>query len=91
MITMSKADRLLEAFMSGERLTAKQIASRFGVSSARGLVNDLRNRGYAIYLNTTKNSHGDSVRRYRLGTPSRAVVAAGYRVLGASYGLENAA
>lgn len=91
MIAMSKSERLLEAFMSGERLTSKQIATRFGVTSARGLVNELRNRGYAIYLNTTKNSRGESVRRYRLGTPSRAVVAAGYRVLGASYGLENAA
>ena len=36
--------------------------------------------GYAIYANPTKTG----VTRYRLGTPTKAVVAAGYRALAAS-------
>lgn len=91
MNTMSKADRLLQALMNGEELTTRQIESRLNVVSARGLVHELRNRGYAIYLNERTDSRGNRVNRYRLGTPSRAVVAAGYRMLGSDYGLTKAA
>ena len=64
-----------------EALTAKQIAARFGIGNPTATVSDLRLRGgYAIYANPTKTG----VTRYRLGTPARAVVAAGYRAMAAS-------
>jgi len=80
-VTMTKKARLLEALRAGEQLTAKQIAARFGIANPTATVSDLRFDGFAVYANQRKNSDGDMVTRYRLGTPSRAVVAAGYRAL----------
>lgn len=77
-------DRLRTALVSnGEELTAKQIAARFGVSNPNDVVYQLRNNGYAIYLNKRVDTKGRVTYKYRYGTPSRAVVAAGYQTLGA--------
>ena len=84
---MTKTDKVIAAFKSGETLTAKQIVSRFGFAStgaARKTVSNIRLRGYAIYLNKSTDSRGRVKNKYRLGTPSRAVVAAGYRALAAA-------
>lgn len=80
--TQTKSKRLLEALKNGEQLTVKQIASRFGIANPTATVSDLRLRGgYAVYSNRHVNSSGRETFKYRLGTPSRAVVAAGYRAL----------
>lgn len=79
----TKKGRLLEALKNGEQLTAKQIAARFGIANPTATVSDLRFDGFAVYANPRKNKEGVVVTRYRLGTPSRAVVAAGYRALAA--------
>ena len=81
---MTKTDRVLEAFQNGEELTAKQISSRFGAGNPASIVQSLRFRGFAIYSNARTNSKGDVKNFYRLGTPSRAVVAAGYRAMAAA-------
>ena len=79
---MTKQQRLIEALQNGEQLTAKQIASRFGIANPTATVSDLRLRGgFAIYANQRTNSRGDTYTKYRLGRPSRAVVAAGYKAL----------
>jgi hypothetical protein len=76
-MTKSKSERLVEALSKGEELTAAQIKARFGIANPTATVSDLRLRGgYAVYA----NEHKTGV-KYRLGTPSRAVVAAGYRAL----------
>ena len=80
-VMMTKSQALLEAFKKGEQLTAKQITSRFGIANPTATVSDLRFDGYAIYANKRTNKRGDTFTKYRLGTPSRAVVAAGYRAL----------
>jgi len=80
--TKTKQARLLETLKSGEQLTAKQISSRFGIGNPTATISDLRLRsGYAIYANPYTNSEGRRGFKYRLGTPSREVVAAGYRAL----------
>lgn len=77
--------KLFEALVrNGEELTAKQISSRFGIANPHDAVYQLRMQGYPIYLNTHKNSKGEAVRRYRHGTASREIVAAGYRALAAN-------
>lgn len=82
MQTQTKQSRLLEALKNGEQLTSKQIAARFGIGNPTAAVSDLRLRGgFAIYANPYTNSDGKRSFKYRLGTPSRAVVAAGYRAL----------
>ncbi len=82
MTTLTKSERLVEALKTGEKLTAAQIKARFGIANPTATVSDLRlNGGYSIYANPTKDSKGRAVTKYRLGTPSRAVIAAGYRAL----------
>ena len=80
-MTVTKQSRLLEAFQNGEKLTAAQIKARFGVKNPTATVSDLRYMGYAIYANQHKDTKGRVSTKYRLGKPSRAIVAAGYRAL----------
>lgn len=86
-MNVTKQDRLLEAFKRGEQLTAKQIAQRFEIANPTATVSSLRFAGFPIYANKRTNSRGDTYTKYRLGTPTRQVVAAGYRAL-ASQGVE---
>ena len=79
---ITKRQRLIEALQKGEELTAKQITARFDIPNPTATISDLRIRsGYAIYANPKTNSRGDTYTKYRLGRPSRAVVAAGYKAL----------
>jgi hypothetical protein len=58
-------------------LTAQKMRSVFGVANPSALINDLRNEGHAIYLNTRINANGEKVAFYRLGTPTKRMVAEG--------------
>jgi hypothetical protein len=80
--TTSKANRVLTAFKNGTEFTAKQIESRYGVTSGRGVVQSLRKKGYAIFSNARTNSRGDTYNFYRLGTPTRKMTAAAFAVMG---------
>ena len=85
-MNVTKQSRLLEALQNGEQLTAKQITHRFGIANPTATVSDLRFAGYAVYANKRTNNRGETFTKYRLGRPSRAVVAAGYRAM--AQGLE---
>ena len=78
---MTKQERLLEALQSGEQLTAAQIKARFGIANPTATVSDLRYSGFAVYANKHTDTKGRVSTKYRLGRPSREVVAAGYRAL----------
>tara|TARA_R110002074_G_scaffold123683_1_gene259494 strand:- start:111196 stop:111477 length:282 start_codon:yes stop_codon:yes gene_type:complete len=82
----TKSSQVLSAFMAGEELSAGQLKQRFQVGNPTATVSALRMKGYAIYLNQgTKDSRGRlGVSKYRLGSPSRAVIAAGYQALAAA-------
>ncbi len=58
-------------------LTTNKMQKMFGVSNPSALINELRNEGNAIYLNTRTTSNGEKVSFYRLGTPTKRMVAAG--------------
>ena len=79
---MTKTDSVLAALKNGEELTAAQIRSRFSAGNPHDIIRSLRSAGHAIYLNERTNSKGEVTQKYRLGTPSRAMVAAAYAVLG---------
>jgi len=79
---MTKTDSVLKALLSGEELTASQIRSRFAVGNPHEVVRVLREKGYSIYLNERTNSKGEVTTKYRLGTPSRKMVALAYAVMG---------
>jgi len=80
-MTLTKQARVLEALQSGEALTAKQIGARFGVKNPTATISDIRHSGFAIYANQHKDTKGRVTTKYRLGKPSRAIVAAGYKAI----------
>ena len=77
----TKTAKVIAALESGVELTGKQIEARYNVANARALISSLRMQGYSVYLNKRTNSFGDTYSKYRLGTPTRSVVAAGYQAL----------
>lgn len=86
MSTTTKKAALLAALQKTYRgLTAAQIEARFQVSNPRATISDLRMDGFAIYANKHTDTKGRVKTFYRLGTPSRAVVAAGYKALAAGW------
>lgn len=79
--SITKSSKLLEALRKGEELTSAQIAARFGIKNPTATVSSLRFQGYAVYANQHSGTKGSTTTKYRLGTPSRAVIAAGYKAL----------
>jgi predicted ArsR family transcriptional regulator len=80
-MNVTKQSRVLEALQSGEQLTAKQITARFGVKNPTATISDIRLSGFAVYANQHTDTKGRVTTKYRLGTPSREIVAAGYRAM----------
>lgn len=79
---MTQKQRLASAFYNGAELTSKQIRSQFKIASPGKIVSLLRlEDGMAIYLNQRTDSKGRVTNKYRLGTPSRSIVAAGFRAV----------
>lgn len=70
---MSMTQKLATAFQTGASFTADQITSRFGLANPHEAVRQLRNNGYCIY-----NNRGT----YRLGTPTKRMVALANAVAG---------
>lgn len=73
-------ERILKVLKSGRQYTPAQLAGLTGTSedSIRPRISELRSEGFAIYTNSTKNGKT----AYRLGTPSRKMVAAAYALYG---------
>ena len=78
----TQATKVATALSNGAELTAKQISSRYGVKNVRAVISQLRSEGFSIYLNKRVSSFdGETYMKYMLGTPTKAVVAAGYKAL----------
>lgn len=81
-MTLTQKDKLRKAFFSGAQLTSKQIRAQFKIASPTKVVSNLRMQdGLPIYANKHVDTKGRKTTKFRLGTPSRAVIAAGYRAL----------
>lgn len=85
MSNLTQKQIVLEALRENtdKGLTPAQITARYGVANPSALVSDLRFDGFAIYANRHTDDHGRTKTFYRLGRPSRAIVAAGYRAMAA--------
>lgn len=82
MSNQTKTQKFIAALFNGEELTSKQISARFGIANPRATVSDLRmDFGLAVYANRHADKSGRQTTKYRLGKPTRRVVAAGYRAL----------
>jgi predicted RNA-binding protein (virulence factor B family) len=77
----TKTYRLFTALQSGERITASQATKRFGIKNVSAEVSRIRQNGFAVYADQRVAGNGVRVTEYRLGTPSRRLVAAGYRAM----------
>ena len=79
--TVTKEQKVLNALQEGRTLSSAQMKSFFNVGNPQAVVQQLRFKGFPIYLNTVTDTKGRTRNVYRLGTPSRAVIAAGYRAI----------
>ena len=82
MTTTTQTAKVANALSNGAELTAKQISARYGVMNVRAVISKLRSEGFSIYLIKRVSSvDGETYMKYMLGTPTKAVVAAGYAAL----------
>jgi hypothetical protein len=85
LFVMKSAKAKVLAYLSKDSdyntLTVAKMQSVFGVANPSATINELRNEGHAIYLNTRINANGDKVSFYRLGQPTKRLVAAGIAAL----------
>ena len=81
MASATKTDKVLTALQEGQEMTSAQISARWDVPNVGAVIQNLRFKGHSVYLNTHTDTKGRVTRKYRMGTPSRRVVAAGYKAL----------
>jgi len=85
---VSKKAKAIDLMVNkGLALTEGELANRLNTSAAgaRGVIRQVRAEGYAVYKNKgTKDAQGRTrAARYRVGAPTKAMVAAYYAVFGA--------
>ena len=75
---LTKKERVLNLLNKGKSVTWSTLRTKFDLTSLRAMVDQLRTEGHMVYINQTSN--GTS---YRMGTPTKAILAAGVKkVLG---------
>ena len=74
--SLSKKQKVLNLLMKGENVAWSTIQTKFDLESPRSMIDTLRAEGYMIYGNRVKGK-----KYYRMGTPTRAIVAAGIKAL----------
>ena len=85
MTTTTQTVKVANALVNGAELTAKQISARYNIKNVRAVISQLRSEGFSIYLNRRVSSFdGETYMKYALGSPTKAVVAAGYKALRAA-------
>ena len=77
----TKTHKLFTALQAGEKLTANQAEKRFGIKNISAEVSRVRQAGYAVYANKRTAGNHVEVTEYRLGNPSRELIAAGYKAM----------
>jgi hypothetical protein len=70
---LSKTAKIRNLFSKGQDVTWKSLRNTFDLKSPAAMVGKLRNEGMMIYENRTSTGHVS----YRVGTPSKAIIAAG--------------
>jgi predicted ArsR family transcriptional regulator len=79
--TPSVTSRILTYLKTGADITQVQARKRFGITNVRARMSELRQAGYSIYLNEKTTANGRTIKAYRLGTPTRMVIAVGNTVI----------
>ena len=74
--SLSKKQKVLNLLTKGENVAWSTIQTRFDLESPRSMIDTLRAECYMIYGNRVNGK-----KYYRMGTPTRAIVAAGIKAL----------
>ena len=74
--SLSKKQKVLNLLSKGDNVAWTTIKNRFDLESPRSMIDTLRAEGYMIYGNRVNGK-----KYYRMGTPTRAIVAAGIKAL----------
>ena len=74
--TLANSTRFLNALLRGDSVTWSEAQNKFNLSKPRAVVDKIREEGHCVYIN--KNKSGTY---YRIGTPSKALIAAGFAAL----------
>ena len=74
--TLSKKVKVLNLLSKGESVSWKVLRNSFHLTSPRAMIDQLRSEGDMVYINKT-----DKGTSYRLGTPTKSIIAAGIRKL----------
>ena len=82
---MSKISKVRKHLMSGAELTPRQITGTFGLKNPYDAIYQLRNQGVCVYTNRATLSDGTSTVKYRVGAPSKRMVALTRIVGGAAF------
>jgi hypothetical protein len=82
-VIMSQTAKVLRHLLKGNTVTAAEIQGKFGLANPTEAIRQLRIKGYAVYGNKTKLWDGTPTTKYRIGRPSRKMVALAYSVSGA--------
>ena len=69
---LTKKQKVLNLLSNGKSVTWSTLRNKFDLTSPRAMVDQLRTEGHMVYIN--QSSNGTS---YRLGTPTKAILAAG--------------
>ena len=69
---LTKKQKVLNLLSNGKSVTWSTLRDKFDLTSPRAMVDQLRTEGHMVYINQT--SKGTS---YRLGTPTKNILAAG--------------
>jgi hypothetical protein len=77
----TKTFKLFSAMQQGETVTASQAEKRFGIKNIRAEASRIRNAGFAVYANQRVAGNHVRVTEYRIGKPSRKLIAAGYKAM----------
>jgi predicted transcriptional regulator len=81
---MSKQAKLLNYLSTGAEVTARQIAGSFGLKNPHDAIHQLRNQGHCVYGNKATLADGTETTKYRIGKPSRKMVAIANAVMGST-------
>ncbi len=82
---MSAKEKILN-FLSKDgpynTLTAAQARARFGIINVGARIEELRAEGYCIYTNKKTLADGRRITYYKLGKPTKEMIATAHAVLG---------
>jgi hypothetical protein len=77
----TKTHKLFTALKAGEKVSASQAATRFGIKNMSAEVSRIRQAGFAVYANSRTAGNHVQVTEYEIGQPSRKLIAAGYKAM----------